>query len=385
MMRSLWIGAALAALLMPSASPAQQAAGHASRDSTCAAWAREVERQGPRALRSRQDRERGCGLGEAALIRLWGTVDPDTVHLSALGSLTGATGGAQLLRTVLGVASDRQRPAIVRVGALDAVRPYLRPGDVCGPSMLDTLREWHTLCAVDHPSYRASSSIEPFLRDTIHAVVRRVAREPGAAGRAAAGLMRHPQAAERWDPVEAAWCRRSAAAFAPAVRMSVRAVASDELRQLAECTESGPAALALAWRAAPADDSLLKELRRLSGRLRDRRVYRQLLAVARDRSRPVRVRVAAVDAIAPLLHPALYWFSTEDAASSPDGCSIWGFHHHEAVQDEGGQPMGAGSRREGVTELRRLAREVPPPVARAARTVARCAESALDTGAPEGW
>jgi hypothetical protein len=261
------------------------------------------------------------------------------------------------------------------------------PSDACWHRRLDTLSSLSTGCWVDHPSYRASSSIEPILRDSIRAALRAAAAERGAVGRAAKSHVPDYRMPERWNEERANWCRRSAAAFAPAVRMNAAAVASDELRKLAECTESGPAALALAWQSAPADTMLLTELVRISAEVRDRRLYAALLAVARDSSRAVPIRVAAVDAIAPQLHPALYWFRTARALSNTGNtCSSWGWFSHEAVQEEGGDPMGHASRRAGVAELTRLAAEdVPPAVREAASTVARCAERLLDRRAPETW
>ncbi len=206
-------------------------------------------------------------------------------------------------------------------------------------------------------------------------------------GRAATVLVPDWRMPERWSEARAASCRRSAAALAPALRMNAALLASHELNGLAGCTESGPAALSLAWQSAPADTMLLPHLVNISGEVRDRRLYATLLAVARDSSRAVPVRVAAIDAIAPLLHPALYWFRTARAlANTANSCSAWGFFSHEAVQEEGAEPMGVGSPRAGVAEVSRLAREdVPPPVREAALTVARCAENLLDQRAPEAW
>jgi hypothetical protein len=54
------------------------------------------------------------------------------------------------------------------------------------------------------------------------------------------------------------------------------------------------------------------------------------------------------------------------------------------TEEEGGDPMGPGSRGIGVVELARLAREgVPRPVADAARVVADCAHELLEVGPPE--
>jgi hypothetical protein len=330
----------------------------------------------------------GCDPPHDSLVgRLWRTIEPDTVALVALVNLTSEVGGARLLHTALGTASDPRRPPNVRLAALAAVVPYFNPSDVCATSILDTLRTMPRTCWIDHPSYLSSSSIEPALRDSIWAVFASIAKEPGAVGRAASSLSRPWLASERWSTEVAESCRRSLAAFGPALRMSVTVLRSDELGQLARCPTSGPSALVLAWQAAPADSAVLSQLVWISSTVRDARVYRTLLALARDPARPVAVRVAAVDAVAPLLHPALYWYQTARAhARSPDGCSIWGWASHEAVQDEGVEPMGHASRRAGVAELRRLASEdVPSPVQEAARSVARCAEQLLDTRMPETW
>jgi hypothetical protein len=101
----------------------------------------------------------------------------------------------------------------------------------------------------------------------------------------------------------------------------------------------------------------------------------------------VAVRVAAVDAIAPLLHPALFWYQTARARSNGSGgCSVWGWASHEAVQEEGAVPMGPASRRAGIAELRSLSEEkLPPRVQEAARAVAVCAERLLNARTQQIW
>jgi hypothetical protein len=317
---------------------------------------------------------------------LWRTVGADSTDLVPLTYVTGAVGGARLLRSLLRVAADGQRPPLVRLGALASVVPYLEPGDHCAARLLDTLRV-QSRCWIDHPSYVSSSSIEPLLRDSIRAALRAIGSEGNAVGRAAGRLGFGYHESERWSATQADWCRRAGAAFGPALRTNSSSIMSDELAELARCPQTGPAALALAWRAVSADSAVLSRLIWSSAEVRDIRLYRTLLAVARDPKRPLDVRVAAVDAIAPLLHPALYWYQTARAqANQPGGCSVWGWASHEAVQEEGAAPMGPASRRSGVAELRRLGDEqLPPRVRDAARAVARCAAKLLDARTPEMW
>jgi len=346
-----------------------------------------VRERGTAALRGNLDLAEGCKLGDSTVAILWRTASADTAQLSLLSEATGYMGGAQALRVVVRTLGDRSRPTLVRLAALATIVPYLEPADACANRLLDTLRESPLGCSVDHPSYRASSSIEPVLRDSIRAALRFAGTERGAIGRAAESLSIYASGPEKLSDSRAMWCRRAGKAFAAALRMSTSPLVSDELRGLAECTESGPAALVLAWRAVPADSAALEQLVRISATVRDRRIYYALLAVARDSSRPTPIRVAAVDAISPLLHPALYWFRSGRNHGDPSrSCSGWGFFSHEAVQEEGAEPMGAGSRRDGVAEMMRLANEnVPTELSDAARTVARCAEGLLAARPPELW
>ena len=394
MNRLLLLGCA-ATLLAHSELRAQGDANAAARDAytarherSCNEWRAALSSRDTASLHDARYRDLGCEPPhDSVIVGLWRAIGSDTSALTALVHLTTRTGGPRLLHTVLGIASDAQRAPLVRIAALAAVVPYVRPNDICATSALDTLRPAPNMCAVDHPSYDASSSIEPLLRDSIWATLAPLREERGVVGRAAKWLGPSWLASERWNEEDAAWCRRSSAAFGPALRMSQAVFLSDELYKLATCSNSGPPALLLAWQAAPPDSVVLSHLVRMSATVRDARVYRALLATARDPARPVAVRVAAVDAIAPLLHPALYWYQTASAhAHSPDGCSIWGWASHEAVQEEGPVPMGHASRRGGVAELRRLsAEDVPPPVREAAQSVAKCAASLLDSRMPETW
>lgn len=233
--------ACTAALLLPGALAAQDTSDTAAPDSTCSAWAHSLREHGASAFGVRLDQRRECVLDDSTVAGLWRTIGTDTTQLLALAYVTVNAGGARPLRTLLQTLTERERPAMVRLAALVALVPYLDPADICAGRLLDTLRAPSTGCWATHPSYHASSSIEPLLRDSIRARLREAASEPGAVGRAAAGLSSEWSLPERWSDERAAWCRRSAAAFGPALRMSAAVLTSDELLELAECTESGPA------------------------------------------------------------------------------------------------------------------------------------------------
>jgi hypothetical protein len=322
---------------------------------------------------------------DSAIVRGWREARPDTIELLTLVRNTGIEGAAPALRMVLQTLTDRRRATTVRLAAIAALGAYLEPANVCAGHVFDTLQTQRRACYTSHPSYGPASSIEPILRDSIRARLTRVTAEPGAVGRIAAEVLADDATPDRWNETRADWCRRAGAAFAPALRMTGRLLVNEELDALAHCTETGPPALALAWRTVGDDSATLSRLVRMSAPVRDRRLYGALLAVARDSTRPVAVRVAAVDAVAPLLHPALYWF-TSSAAGARSSCSAWGYVSHEAVQEEGSDPMGVRSRRAGVADLLALARgKAPSPVADAARIVAQCARRLLDASPPEMW
>ena len=377
-------------LLVPAAARAQGDGPQRMRDSlvaarqaACSDWRAALSRDGAIALLDQRPQSLGCVPGDSVLVRLWSSIGPDTASLIPLMYLSSEVGGAHLLRALLETASDTRRPPHVRLAALAAVVPYLRPHDACLGRVLDTVSTFISTCSINHPSYRAASSIEPLLRDSIWATLTSLGREPGSVGRAAWSLGPSWGAPERWSETQADRCRRSGKAFALALRANIATFLSAEFGELASCSESGPPALVLAWRAAPSDSAVLSRLLRISATVRDARLFQALLQVARDSARPVAVRVAAVDGIAPLLHPALHGYRT---ARGGDSCSGWGWYSPEAVQEEGAVPMGSASRRAGVTELRRIAaEEVPLAVRQAASAVARCAETLLDRRAPEMW
>jgi len=326
-----------------------------------------------------------CVLADSMIAERWRTIGADSAELASLRSSTVRIGGARPLRAVLRRLEDRRSPPLVRLAAISAAVVYLARSDQCGSGLLDTLHapEWN--CLEMHPMNPVAFSIEPIFRDSIRARLREAASEGGAVGRAAASFIsdsREP-VPERWSEKRAEWCRRSAAAFAPALRMSPQAFAVEEFWELARCTESGPPMVALAWRHVQDSGRTLMAFVRRTTMVRDRRLYSALFAVARDSSRPIVVRVASLDAIGALLHPSLRLFTAGDRRVNPTRpCS--GLLFDETVQEEGGDPMGPGSRRAGVVELARLASEdVPRAVADAARVLADCARALLEVGPPD--
>jgi hypothetical protein len=356
-----------AALAITSEVRAQRRAPLGERASVCVAW------ESVYGIRRPPDRP-GCVLADSMIAERWRTAaGGDSAELASLRNSTVRIGGVRPLRAVLRRLEDRRSPPLVRLAAISAAVVYLARSDRCGSGLLDTLRapEWN--CMVMHPMNPVAFSIEPIFRDSIRARLREAASEGGAVGRAAASFMsdsREP-VPERWSEKRAEWCRRSAAAFGPALRMNANALASGEFGDLARCTESGPPEVALAWRHVRDTGRTLMAFVRTTTMVRDRRLYSALFAVARDSIRPIAVRVASVDAIGALLHPSLRL-----------SCS--GLLFDETVQEEGGDPMGPESRWIGVVELARLASEdVPRPVADAARVLADCARALLDIGPPE--
>lgn len=71
------------------------------------------------------------------------------------------------------------------------------------------------------------------------------------------------------------------------------------------CTDVGPAALGVRWRAISGDEPSLETLTLATMRVRDGALYSELLAVAGDRSRPAQVRVATMLALAKLTNPGI--------------------------------------------------------------------------------
>jgi hypothetical protein len=375
-----------AALLAVSDLRAQRGLPPVAADSVCADWRRTLRERGPFPMFLRPDRTASCAPDDSTIDEHWRTAKADAGELASLWSVTGLVGGARPLRAVLRRLTDARSPTLVRLAALAVLPMYLDPTRVCRVPQLDTLWTPDSGCRIENASFRASSSIEPILRDSIRARVHDVASESGAVGRAANALMAQWPKLERWSETHAAWCRRTGAAFGPALRMNASALASSEFRELAECTESGPAAVAIAWREGRLNDPKVRlSFVRLTAGVRDRRVYSALLAVARDPARTTDDRVAAIDAMGTLLHPALVWWTTADRRANPQSsCPPFGSGFWEAVQEEGGDPMGPGSRRTGAEELGRLAGEnVPPPVSDAARVVAGCARELLRTHLPQ--
>jgi hypothetical protein len=367
-----------AALAITTEVQAQRGAPLGERASACVAWEsvygflRPPERP-------------GCVVVDSIVAERWRTVGADSAELASLRSSTVRIGGVRPLRAVLRRLEDRRSPPLVRLAAISAAVVYLARSDRCGSGLLDTLHapEWN--CMVMHPMNPVAFSIEPIFRDSIRARLRDAASEGGVVGRAAASFMsdsREP-VPERWSEKRADWCRRSAAAFAPALRMNARVLASGEFGELARCTESGPPKVALAWQHVQDSGHTLMVFVRTTTIVRDRRLYSALFAIARDSNRPIAVRVASVDAIGALLHPSLHLITASDRRANPTmSCSVLVFD--ETVQEEGGDPMGLDSRRAGAMELAHLAGEdVPRPVADAARMLADCVRALLEIGPPD--
>ena len=316
--------------------------------------------------------------------------DPDS--LRSLVRATEGRAGPAALRVLLATLTDPDRPPVIRLYALIGVNAYINPGflglgsGVCGEdAVLDTLQvpgERVTCGRSSHPNYYPSSSIEPALRDSIRIALRSVADRGGGVGRSTEYVLsRGTDGAERWDSRTALRCGHLGRAAAAALEMdAVAAILSSDFSALARCSENGPPALLMAWRVAPDSDSLLAKLARESAAVRDRRVFDVLLEVSFDRTRPKSVRLAAVSALAPHLHPRLYLYGRNmSALFDPRTCMFRGWHLDHAVQEVGPWPLGANARREGIAALRGLAsRERDETLRSEARLVAECAERFLN-------
>ncbi len=87
---------------------------------------------------------------------------------------------------------------------------------------------------------------------------------------------------------------------------------------ITSCAEEGPRLLAEQWHTAGADSAQLRYLVTATARLRDRRLYDALQAVASDRSRPRGVRVGAMLALTRYVDPhSAVWFSDLRAPGEP--------------------------------------------------------------------
>lgn len=110
------------------------------------------------------------------------------------------------------------------------------------------------------------------------------------------------QAAPRADSLARRECRLAAQILRtghPAPRLTWAA------ERMPMCTDVGPAALGVRWRAVSGNDDGIETLMLATMRVRDGALYSELLAVADDDSRPPQVRVAAMLALAKLTNPGI--------------------------------------------------------------------------------
>lgn len=75
------------------------------------------------------------------------------------------------------------------------------------------------------------------------------------------------------------------------------------LHRLPGCADEGAPSLARQWTTVPDSEERIEELMRVSMRLRDGRLYSQILETARNPAQPARVRVAAMLVLAKYVNP----------------------------------------------------------------------------------
>jgi hypothetical protein len=298
----------------------------------------------------------------------WDVVSADSGALAALVDRTRREGGPERLRAVLHAAADSTRPTLVRLHALSVIPSYLTPGREWRPMerLADTGR-FPVHASTDHPDYTASTSIEPILRDSVRVAVLDLARSArdSMVRRAAGSLVRliGPPLPERRDGVHCG---------APADDEDLAGwFRSEAFRPLRSC----PELLADLWRRSELDSTALSALYRGTQELRDARLPPVLSDVARDASRPLPVRWAALQAMATLAHPRMFAVSFRSLDTFGDRwCIHWGWHAHHAVQEEGAVPMGPEGRATVVRLLEDQARTNPDARLRSgARHLRQCA------------
>lgn len=327
------------------------------------------------------------GTDTARMVAQWKSAPMDPAQLSQLIATTNTVGGVSILRTVLDLLGDPGTAPVVRVAALAAIDTYMDPGNYCRVRAMDST-QWNagTYCGVDHPIYAASSSIEPIIRDTIMARVRKVATGSGWVARVADDFGGRWEAYERTNQYIREQCLRAQNELIPFAFGVATGFPSKPLADLAACPDAGPPVVAGAWRAAR-DSTIALQVLEVTGRIADRRIADAAFEVARDETRAPSVRIMAIDGIARVLHPAFDQYRSAKArenASHP--CTVWGWATHEDIQVGGGEPLRNDTRAEVQARLASLARTTKPAsVADAAKFTADCAQRFLHERPLQAW
>jgi hypothetical protein len=147
---------------------------------------------------------------------------------------------------------------------------------------------------------------------------------------------------------------------------------------IVKCDESGGEALASLWRSVPADSTELAHIVYSTSGLRDQRILDQLLTIARDKSRPVVVRLSAFQVLVSYFRPEA-WVSMRRLKQPPFGSPLGFVTEFSAT--EGSTPLGPGTRESIHALMRQLAEsDADETVRNAARFLAEAFEAELRAG-----
>jgi hypothetical protein len=150
------------------------------------------------------------------------------------------------------------------------------------------------------------------------------------------------------------------------------------------CGDVGPVALAEQWRSISANDPVFEHLVRSSPRVRDNRLYRELMSTAGDRSRPAGVRAAAMLVLSRYVDPySAAWLTDLVPPDSIGHIRLIGGSAAENVQVSGNEPIPGPVAASVLSLLQRLAADragEPREVWYAAAVLARRVQRDIELG-----
>lgn len=132
------------------------------------------------------------------------------------------------------------------------------------------------------------------------------------------------------------------------------------LRVLPSCGDAGAAELARAWRSAPDKRSSLRVLSATSAQTRDQRIFEAVRATAKDQSKPLDQRLAAMEVLVNYFDPLLYadFFEPIGRGPHPGQYVSFGSSSHD-VSRPGAKPLSTSAKQEIVRVFRDLAATDP--------------------------
>ena len=127
--------------------------------------------------------------------------------------------------------------------------------------------------------------------------------------------------------------------------------------ELPACSSAGASALRVQWSQLPTDSADVRMLADVTPRLRDRSVFKDVLSVYRDPSRPRNARLAALQALMGYYQPGLIVVYVEPKVPVQHGSAYVRVGGGDPITSNGPTPLSANTRGEILTALDQVAKQ----------------------------